>query len=128
MQSIVKNAGTVSYSTSEAVLQNHLSSFMENNLSVLMTDYTNESVLITPETSYTGLDEIENFFVDLMSHFPKKKSIVELDKTVINDELVYIVWHGKTPSLEVTFATDTFIIKNGKILKQTFAGQLKSLG
>lgn len=128
MQSIVKNAGTAGYSTSEAVLQNHLSSFMENNLNALMTDYTNDSILITPDTNYTGLEEIEGFFIDLMSHFPKKKSIVELDKTVIDDELVYIVWHGKTPSLEVSFATDTFIIKNSKILRQTFAGQLKSIG
>ncbi|MBN8858042.1 MAG: hypothetical protein J0H29_06620 [Sphingobacteriales bacterium] len=51
-----------------------------------------------------------------------------MEKKVINDNLVCIVWHGRSPSLEVSFATDTFIIENGKILRQTFAGQLKPVG
>jgi hypothetical protein len=128
MQSLGKHADTNHNDMSKNVLQRHLSSFQENNLEALMTDYTNESVLITPDKSYTGLEEIKGYFVDLVSHFPKQKSIVELDNTVVDDELVYIVWHAKTPSLDVPFATDTFIIKNGKILRQTFAGQLKSIG
>jgi len=93
-----------------------------------MADYTGESVMITPDTSYAGLEEIRNFFVDLMSHFPARKSTIELDRTVIDDELGYIVWRGKSQSLEVPFASDTFIVKNGKILRQTFAGQLNVLG
>ncbi|MBI1341922.1 MAG: nuclear transport factor 2 family protein [Terrimonas sp.] len=113
---------------SQYVLLRHLSSFQENDLEALMEDYTSDSVLITPNTSYTGLEEIKEYFADLISHFPKQKSIVKIDKTVINDDLVYIVWHAKTPSLEVSFATDTFIIKKDKILRQTFAGQLTSIG
>ena len=113
---------------SAALIRRHLSAFQDNNLDALISDYTNESVLITQDSSYTGLEEIRDFFSGLMLHFPKQKSILELDKTVISDELVYIVWHGKTPNLDVPFATDTFIIKNGKILRQTFAGQLKFIG
>ena len=89
-------------------LQRHLSSFQENNLEALMADYTSESVLITPDTSYTGLEEIKDYFVDLISHFPKQKSSIELDKTVINDDLVYIVWHGKSPSLDSSLCNRYF--------------------
>lgn len=128
MQSTVKNTESIRNSTSENILQRHLSSFKANDIEAMMADYTSESVLITPETSYSGLEEIKEFLIDLISHFPKQKSILEIDKIVINDDLAYIVWNGKTPSLDVPFATDTFIIKNGKILRQTFAGQLKSVG
>lgn len=110
------------------ILQRHLSSFLENNLEVFMSDFSNESVLITPEANYSGLAEIRGFFSNLMANFPMQKSTVELDHTVIMDELIYIVWHGKSPSLEVSFATDTFIIKNHKIWRQTFAGQIKNIG
>jgi len=128
MQSTVKHTESIRNSTSENILQRHLSSFKANDIEAMMADYTSESVLITPETSYSGLEEIKEFLIDLISHFPKQKSILEIDKIVINDDLAYIVWNGKTPSLDVPFATDTFIIKNGKILRQTFAGQLKSVG
>jgi ketosteroid isomerase-like protein len=107
------------------LLQRHLSSFQNNNLDALIADYTNESVLVTPDSSYKGPEEIKSFFTDLFIHFPKKESNFELDKMVVSDDLVYIIWHGVTPSLDVPFATDTFIIKNGKIHQQTFAGQLK---
>jgi|WetSurMetagenome_2_1015567.scaffolds.fasta_scaffold1184082_1 hypothetical protein len=126
-QSPVKNTTTNLNEVSRNILQRHLSAFAENNLDAILDDFTEESVLITPDKSYAGLDEIKGFFTDLVFHFPKQKSSFTIEKTVIDDELVYILWNGKTPSLEVPFATDTFIMKDGKIRRQTFAGQLKFL-
>lgn len=126
-QSTGKTNGTTPNDVSKDILMRHLSSFRENDLQAVISDYTNESVLITQDAIYKGPDEIKVFFTGLIAQFPKQKSSFELDKVIVNDELVYIVWHGKTPSLDIPFATDTFIIKNGKILRQTFAGQLKSV-
>ncbi|AEW00310.1 hypothetical protein A4D02_23565 [Niastella koreensis] len=112
---------------SEKVLQRHLRSFDRNDLETLMMDYTDQSVLITHDATYAGINEIRAFFVGLMNHFPKGHSTFELVKRVIRDELIFIVWHGTTPSLEVSMGTDTFIIKDGKIHQQTFAGQMKFL-
>ncbi|QEC70042.1 nuclear transport factor 2 family protein [Panacibacter ginsenosidivorans] len=128
MQSLGKITETTRNDKSKELLQRHLGYFLDNNLKALITDYTNESVLIAHDTIYTGPEEIKGFFAKLMPHFPKQKSSFEIDETVINGDLVYIIWHGKTPSLDVPFATDTFIIKNDKIQQQTFAGQLKSVG
>ena len=41
---------------SKNILMNHLNSFQDNDLEILMADYTNESVLITEEATYTGLE------------------------------------------------------------------------
>jgi predicted SnoaL-like aldol condensation-catalyzing enzyme len=109
---------------SENIVKRHLNSFLNNKLEVLMSDYTNESVLITQEGTYSGLEEIRHFFVGLSMHFPKQKSSIELDSLVAHNDLVYIVWHAKTPTLDVPIGSDTFIIKEGKIYRQTFAGQL----
>jgi predicted SnoaL-like aldol condensation-catalyzing enzyme len=109
---------------SKAVVMHHLNSFLNNDLEAVMSDYTNESILITQDTTYTGPEEIGAFFVGLIMHFPQQNSLLVLDKITANNDLVYIVWHASTPSLQVPVGSDTFIIKDGKIYKQTFAGQL----
>jgi hypothetical protein len=125
MQDLNAIQDTVLSSNSRNVLSRHLTSFQNNDLQALMSDYTNESVLVTQDAIYKGQDQIEAFFAGLIEEFPKQTSTFKLDKVIVKDELVYIVWHGQTPTLDVPFATDTFIIRNGKILRQTFAGQLK---
>jgi hypothetical protein len=111
--------------TSRVIIMHHLGSFQDNDLEAVVSDYTTESVLVTQDATYKGPAEIRGFFADLMIHFPKQLSSFELDRVVVNDELVYIVWHANTPSLEVSLGTDTFIVRNGKIYQQTFAGQMK---
>ena len=84
-----------------------------------------EVKVILNEPSYKVNEEIEAFFVEMISHFPKQKSTFQLDKmVVVNDGLAFITWHAKTPSLDVSLGSDTFIIKDGKIYQQTFVGQL----
>ncbi|MGZ3939666.1 MAG: nuclear transport factor 2 family protein [Flavisolibacter sp.] len=112
---------------SEDVLLHHLHSFASNDLDKLMGDYTLESILITHEETYNGPEEIRAFFTELMDHFPTNESDFKLDKLVSDGELVFIVWHATTPTLEVALGTDTFVIKNGKIVKQTFAGKMSFL-
>ena len=107
------------------IIMHHLRSFRDNDLEAVMSDYTRESVLITQMATYAGPDEIRTFFTELMTHFPKQGSNFKLDKLIADDGLAYIVWHANTPSLDVTLGTDTFILKEGKIFRQTFAGQMK---
>jgi hypothetical protein len=55
-----------------------------------------------------------------------KQSLHYPIKVIVNDGLAFITWHAKTPSLDVSLGSDTFIIKDGKISQQTFVGQLNS--
>jgi ketosteroid isomerase-like protein len=125
----MKNAAEIKETTlndaSRNIVMHHLGSFQDNDLEAVIADYSNESVLITQDATYKGPEKIKDFFAALMIHFPKQKSRFELDKVVVNNELVYIVWHATTPSLDVSLGTDTFIIRDGKIYQQTFAGQMK---
>src|SRR6185295_6327072 len=81
---------------SKEVIMRHLNSFLDNNLEALLSDYTNESVLITQAATYSGPEEISAFFVDFSLNFPKEESHFVLDKVVANNDLVYILWHAKT--------------------------------
>lgn len=109
-----------------AVLEHHWETFKNNDLEGVMEDYTEESLLITPDTAYRGLDEIRGNFISAFKAFPVDEDPLTLKKTVVEKDVGYIIWEASTPSMELRFATDTFIIRNGKIIRQTYGGITES--
>ena len=104
------------------VLDHHWKTFQANDLEGTMADYSEESVLITPDKTFKGLKEIRENFVYAFSLFPKDSATFQLDKSIVHNDVGYIIWQATTPKFKLTFGTDTFIIQNGKIIRQTYAG------
>lgn len=113
-------------STTQNILNHHLSALVEQDLEAVMEDYEDDSVVITNMGSYRGLDEIEGLFENLLADFSQPGSELEVDQQEIEGELAYIIWHGETPTTTYKFATDTFLIRDGAIALQTFAGVINS--
>ena len=107
---------------SKSVIDHHIRAFLANDLEAVVLDYTEESVVITPDTMVVGLEGVKSLFAGLFKAFPSESTTIETDKVVIENELVYLIWHGKSSVVEVPFGTDTFIIENDKIQRQTFSG------
>ena len=112
----------ISEQSTKDVLDHHWEAFKANDLEETMKDYTEESVLVTPNGTYNGLDEIENNFVRAFKGFPGDSTTFTLDKSMAVKDIGYIIWKAKTPGFNLSYATDTFIIRDGKIIRQTFAG------
>ena len=93
MKHAVETKATTLNDASRNIIMHHLGSFQDNDLEAVIADYTNESVLITQDATYTGPEEIKDFFAALMIHFPKQQSSFELDKVIVNNELVYIRYY-----------------------------------
>lgn len=108
--------------TTKRVLDHHWATFQANDLEGTMADYTEESVLITPDRTYRGLNEIRENFVNAFKAFPSGDATLTLNKSVVSGDVGYILWEASTPAFNLTYATDTFIIQNGKIIRQTYAG------
>lgn len=115
-------AEEISEATTKQVLDHHWDAFKANDLEETMKDYTEESVLVTPNATYTGLEEIRTNFVNAFKAFPRDSTQFTLDKSVVTKDIGYILWKSKTPTFNLSYATDTFIIRDGKIVRQTFAG------
>jgi SnoaL-like domain len=115
-------ADDIDESETKKVLDHHWEAFKANDLEETMKDYTEESVLITPNATYTGLEEIRTNFVNAFKGFPKDSATFNLEKSVVANDVGYILWNSKTPAFNLTYGTDTFIIRDGKIVRQTFAG------
>lgn len=115
---------SINEETTTQVLKHHWDAFQANDLEATMEDYTEESVLITPDRTFKGLSEIRENFVFAFSVFPKDSSTLQLTKTVVKGDVGYILWNANAPKLNLPFATDTFIVQDGKIVRQTYAGMV----
>ena len=104
--------------STEAVLQNHLRAATVG-VDAVMQDYTDHSVLITHDATFRGLTEIRGFFTALFSALPGGFfDELKMIRQEIVGEVAYILWERKP---QIARATDTFVVRNGKILVQTFA-------
>lgn len=104
------------------VLDHHIDAFRAANMEEVMADYTEESVLITPNATFRGLAEIRKNFEGAFQAFPPDSATINVTQTVVAGDLAYMLWTAKTPRFELKYATDSFIIRDGKIVRQTYAG------
>lgn len=107
------------------VLEHHLEAFKNNDIEATMADYSEESIVVTPDGTARGLAEIRKNFEGAFKLFPKDSITFTMTKTVVLQDVAYILWQAKTPKFELSYATDSFIIRDGKILRQTYAGAVK---
>ena len=120
--SVSASGPSISEESTSQVLDHHWKAFNANDLDATMADYTEESILITPEKTFKGLKEIRDNFVFAFTIFPKGKSTLKIRKSIVQQEVGYITWEATTPKMKKSFNTDTFIIHDGKIVRQTYAG------
>lgn len=106
-------------SKTEATVGNHLQAFFRKSIDGVVQDYAEESVLIVPSGPLRGLSEIRKFFTMFIETMPAGfLEAFEMHRQEFVGEVGYIVWQS---SPWVQFATDTFVVRNGKIMMQTFA-------
>lgn len=84
-----------------------------------MGDYTEASILFTPEGPLKGRAAIRSFFERFLASSPPEliEALSVLRKDV-DGEFAYIVWKAEP---FIPLATDTFLIRDEKILMQSFA-------
>jgi ketosteroid isomerase-like protein len=107
------------------VLDHHLQALGSGQVDEILDDYTEGSVLILPDATVKGRAGIRAAFEGFVAGLFKPGTYeFALDTIRVEDEVGYIIWHAKCASADVLFATDTFIVKDGKIVIQTFAAKI----
>ena len=113
----------MSTDSTEAVLNHHLQAFGEG-IDSIMADYTEDSVVIAPEGTYRGLEELRAFFTSLVEGLPEGSwEAFKLCRKEVVGEIAYIHWEALP---WILLGTDTFVVRDGKIAVQTYAAQLGS--
>jgi ketosteroid isomerase-like protein len=108
--------------TTKAVLAQHLQAVGGGDLDAIAADYSEDCTLFTPDRAFHGLEAARGFFAGMMEILPPGfMEAFELLRQDVKGEVAYIVWHaGEFAPL----GTDTFIVRDGKIVVQTFAAYM----
>jgi hypothetical protein len=105
----------------EAVIDHHLEAFGSGDIDELMLDYTDNSILITPERTLNNLNEICALFNKFITDVIPPGCDFELSKKIIKGDIAYLIWSAESDNYRIPFGTDTFVINDGKIATQTVA-------
>ena len=110
------------------VLDRHLKSFADHDVDGVMADYSPEAVFFVPDGPLIGPDAIRPLFQALVSEFAKPGSSFTIQQRYIEGDHAYILWSAETADNWYEFATDTFVVRNGKIVAQSFAAKIRPKG
>lgn len=122
----IANAGEDSPSeVTEQVLDHHLKAFGDGDIEAILADYTDESVMLTPNGPLKGREEMRPAFEALFAEFGKPGANFEMQQRLIEGNVAYIVWTAETADNVYELATDTFVVKDGKIAVQSFTPKVK---
>jgi ketosteroid isomerase-like protein len=105
--------------STRAVLEHHLMSIIATDVDAILEDYTDDSVLLTPDATVRGLGELRSFFTEFVKLLtPEFLANFKMEKQEVHDDTAYIVW---TVRDAVSMGTDTLVVTGGKIRVQTVA-------
>ncbi|WP_312296535.1 nuclear transport factor 2 family protein [Chryseobacterium sp.] len=109
------------------VFEHHMMAFRKGDVDETLKDYAEDAVIIVEGVNakgyVKGLKEIrEQFERTYKDYFPPAVVATLKVKTVtIVGEVAYLTWETS----KTDFTTDTYIVRDGKIVAQTFAAKLK---
>lgn len=107
--------------TTEQVFTHHLKAFLDRNMEENLKDYTEDSVVIIPNAIFKGKEQIRGLFGGLFSEFAKPGMTFKLTEQRVVDNVVYISWTAETADNVYEYASDTFVVVDGKFAFQTIA-------
>ncbi len=105
--------------TPESILAHHLEALGQGNIDAILSDYSEDAIIFAPHGIIRGLAAIRAAFEGFVKNSPPELlpafKIVRQD---IDGEIAFILWEAKP---FIAMATDTFVIRDGKIAVQTYA-------
>lgn len=104
----------------ESVVRSHLQAFLEQRgVAAILADYDEDACFLGEDRTYRGRREIGTFFERFIASLPPQGiRRFSLRSLRVEDDVAYITWNVGD---EWPLGTDTFVVRDGKIVLQTFA-------
>src|SRR5215470_8271780 len=106
------------------VLENHLKCFSEGDLTGILSDYAPGAIMFTQDGPLRGPEAMRPLFQALIAEFGKPGAKFSMMQQFIDGDHAYILWSAETADNVYELATDTFVIRNGKIVAQSYTSKV----
>ena len=107
-------------SITHTVVHKHLQAFLEQRgIDAIVADYADDACFLAESGTYRGRCEISGFFARFMASLPAQAiENFALRHLSVEGDVALIVW---SVGQDLPLGTDTFVVRSGKIARQTFA-------
>jgi ketosteroid isomerase-like protein len=102
--------------TPEEVFTHHGKALGAEDLEDIVSDYTDDAILVVQKNVYRGKDGARKVFTQLLSDVPQAAWELE---TVFADDVLYLAWKATGGGRKVEDGVDTFVFADGMIRVQT---------
>lgn len=109
----------------EELVSRHLAAFGAGDIESLLAGYSDDAFITTPHGTIRGKDEIRTFFEETFLKFRKEGVLVNLTYQSCDGDTCQIIWDVETLGDSYDFGTDTFLIKDGKIVAETIGAKVR---
>lgn len=104
----------------ETVVRHHLQAFVEQHgLDAILNDYAEDACFLSEGRAYCGKSAIREFFADFIAALPPQAiGQFTLRSLRVQGDVAHITWSAGS---DLPLGTDTFVVRKGRIVSQTFA-------
>jgi ketosteroid isomerase-like protein len=108
------------FAATETVVRHHLQAFVEQQgLDAILADYADDACFLSEGRAYCGKPAIREFFDGFIAALPPRAfGEFALRSLRVQGDVAYITWSAGP---ELPLGTDTFVVRQGQIVSQTFA-------
>jgi ketosteroid isomerase-like protein len=106
------------------VINHHLQAFGTRDLEGVLSDYAPGAVFLTKHGPLRGVDAIRPLFQALLAEFEKPGAVFSMKQQLVEGEYAYILWTAGTADNVYELGTDTFVVRDGRIVAQSFTGKI----
>jgi ketosteroid isomerase-like protein len=104
----------------ETIVRHHLQAFVEQQgLDAILGDYADDACFLSADLAYCGKPAIRAFFEAFIAALPPQAiTQFRLRSLRVQGDVAHITWSAGP---ELPLGTDTFVVRRGRIVSQTFA-------
>ena len=116
---------TTPVNTTEAAVSEHLRCFGASDVEGIVAGYAEDAAMYSMMGTVRGHAELRQMFTSLFAEFGRPGTKFEMKHQIYDGEIGFIVWSAETADNVYELGTDTFVVRDGQIVAQTFAATMK---
>lgn len=111
--------------TTKEILDHHLNAFFQFDIDGVLSDYGKDAVFFTANGPLNGAQAIRPLFETLISEFKQPGASFNMKQYSVEGDHGYILWNAETTDNIYELATDTFVVRNGRIVAQSYTANIR---
>jgi ketosteroid isomerase-like protein len=118
--------GATTTRTPHEVFEHHGETLVAGDLEGIVSDYSDDAVIITPDGVLRGKEGVRQAFIKLLGDLPNAEW--ELPTTIFEGDLLFLEWKARSEKTKAEDGIDTFVFRDGLIRAQTVRYTLTPTG